>query len=126
MRVSGEATAEKERVALAQELNPIVRMVSATVIIGAGLGALIGGIGGRVAMRVLFATSGDGVKGVTSDDGFEIGRFTLASTFGLVVLTAFIGVLAALFYLVARPFVAPSARESFPRWRRSTASSAAR
>ena len=82
-------------------------MVSATVIIGAGFGALIGGIGGRIAMRVLFATSDDRVKGVTSDDGFEIGRFTLASTIGLVVLTAFIGVLAALLYLVALPFVAP-------------------
>ncbi len=107
MRVGGEATAEKEPVARGQELEPIVRMVSATVIIGAGLGALIGGIGGRLAMRVLFATSDDGVKGVTSDDGFEIGRFTLGNTIGLVVLTAFIGVLAALVYLVASPFVAP-------------------
>ncbi len=118
MRVGGQATSEdaadasevdgeRGRVGLRHELEPIVRMVSATVIIGAGLGALIGGIGGRIAMRILFATSDDRVKGVTSDDGFEIGRFTLASTIGLVVLTALIGVLAALLYLVARPFVLP-------------------
>jgi hypothetical protein len=58
-------------------------------------------------MRVLFLTSDETVKGVTSDDGFEIGRFTLSDTAGLVVVTAFIGVLAALLYLVARPFLAP-------------------
>ena len=104
---AGGVDGERRWTALGRELNPIVRMVSATVIIGAALGALIGGIGGRIAMRILFATSDDGVKGLTSDDGFEIGRFTLADTIGLVVLTAFIGVLAALFYLLARPFVAP-------------------
>ena len=63
-------------------------------------------MGGRLAIRVLFLTSDDSVKGVTSDDGFEIGRFTLASTLGLIIVTAFIGVLAALLFLVARPFVA--------------------
>jgi hypothetical protein len=56
-------------------------------------------------MRILFLTSDDTVKGLTSDDGFEIGRFSLADTVGLVLLTAALGVIAALLYLVARPFV---------------------
>jgi hypothetical protein len=42
---------------------------------------------------------------VTSDDGFEIGRFTLSDTAGLIVITALIGIIAALLYLLARPFV---------------------
>jgi hypothetical protein len=88
-------------------LEPVVRLLAATVLIGAATGAVIGGIGGRLAMRVLFLTSDSTVKGVTSDDGFEIGRFTLSDTAGLVVLTAVIGVVAALLYLVARPFLAP-------------------
>jgi hypothetical protein len=45
--------------------------VSATVIIGAGGCAVIGGLGVRLAMRILFLTSGDGVKGLTSDDGYK-------------------------------------------------------
>ena len=88
------------------ELQPILRLLSATIIIGGLAGAVIGGLGGRLAMRVLFLTSDDAVKGAISDDGFEIGRFTLSDTIGLVIVTAFIGVIAALFYLLARPFVA--------------------
>ena len=87
-------------------LAPSIRLVSATIIIGAVSGAIVGGVGGRIAMRILVLTSDEAVKGVTSDDGFEIGRFTLSDTAGLVIITMFIGVLAALLYLVAHPFVA--------------------
>jgi hypothetical protein len=81
-------------------------VLSATVMIGAVGGAVIGGLGGRLAMRILFLTSDASVKGLKSDDGFIIGRFTLGNTIGLVIVTAFIGVIAALLYLLARPFVA--------------------
>jgi hypothetical protein len=91
-------------------VEPFARLVSATILVGAAAGALIGGIGGRLAMRALFVTSDDAVAGVTSDDGFEIGRFDPASTLQLVVLTTFLGVVAALFFLIARPFVRPLGR----------------
>jgi hypothetical protein len=97
-----------------RQLEPVVRLLSATILVGAGAGAVIGGVGGRIAMRVLFLTSDDAVKGVTSDDGFEIGRFTLGDTLGLIVVTAFIGVLAALLFLVARPFVERLGRAAIP------------
>ena len=89
------------------ELGALLRQVSATIVIGAATGAVVGGLGGRLAMRILFLTSDASVRGLTSDDGFEIGRFTLADTVGLLVLTAALGVIAALLYLVARPFVIP-------------------
>jgi hypothetical protein len=95
-------------------LEPVVRLVSATIVIGAISGAVVGGLGGRLAMRILFLTSDDTVRGVTSDDGFEIGRFTLSDTIGLVIVTALIGVFAALLYLVARPFVARLGRATVP------------
>jgi hypothetical protein len=95
-------------------LAPSVRLVSATIIIGAVGGAIVGGLGGRIAMRILFLTSDEAVKGVTSDDGFEIGRFTLSDTIGLVIITMFIGVLAALLYLVAHPFVTRLGRARVP------------
>jgi hypothetical protein len=55
-----------------REVESLVRVVSATVIIGAGGCAVIGGLGVRLAMRILFLTSGDGVKGLTSDDGSSV------------------------------------------------------
>ena len=65
-------------------------------------------------MRILLLTSDDSVRGLTSDDGFEIGRFTLSDTLGLLLITALIGVVAALLYLVARPFVARLGRAAVP------------
>jgi hypothetical protein len=86
-------------------LDPLARRVSATIIIGALTGAVVGGLGGRLAMRVLFLTTGDTVKGVESDDGFTIGRFTLANTLSLVLVTAVLGIAAALLYLAIHPFI---------------------
>ena len=97
-----------------RELAPVFRLVSATIVVGATCGAVIGGLGGRLAMRVVFLTSDDSVRGLTSDDGFEIGRFSLGDTLGLVVLTTVLGVIAALLYLVARPFLAPLGRAVTP------------
>ena len=65
-------------------------------------------------MRVLTLTSDDTVRGLKSDDDFEIGRFTLGNTIGLLVVTAVIGVLVALVFLAARPFVARFGRAVVP------------
>jgi hypothetical protein len=86
-------------------LRRVIVLLSRTIVTGAVGGAVIGGIGGRLAMRVLFITTGDAVKGVTSDDGFTIGRFTLGKTVGLIGVTTAIGIFAALLMLLALPFV---------------------
>ena len=83
----------------------LARLFSSTVVIGAVTGAVLGGLGGRLAMRILFLTSGDKVKGIESDDGFTIGQFTLADTIGLVILCTVLGVFAAMLFLLAQPFV---------------------
>src|SRR4051812_49196511 len=88
-----------------RDVARLVRLLSSTILIGAATGAVVGGLGGRAAMRILFLTTGDEVKGLTSDDGFSIGRFTLNDTIGLVVLCSVLGIIAALLYLVAQPFV---------------------
>jgi hypothetical protein len=109
-----DSAVSNTRPQLWSELLPAIRLVSATVIIGAAAGALIGGVGGRIAMRILLLTSDDSVRGLESDDGFEIGRFTVANTIGLLIVTALIGVLAALLFLAARPFVARFGRAVVP------------
>jgi hypothetical protein len=71
---------------------------------GALAGLLVGGVGGRAAMFVLRLTSPDGVRGLESDDGFTIGRFSTATAF-LLLATAALGALAGLFHVVVRPLL---------------------
>jgi hypothetical protein len=72
--------------------------IRATVLAGIWLGALVGGVGGRLAMLVLRLSSPDTVHGVISDDGFLIGQVTLKGTYDLIGLGAAIGVIGAVAY----------------------------
>jgi hypothetical protein len=72
-------------------------------------GFVWGGIGGRIAMRVLFLTSSDAVKGLTSDDGFEIGRIS-GDTIVLLIGTSIMGAAVGLFYGLLRMLLRG------PRW----------
>ena len=55
-------------------------------------------------MLLLRVTSGRSVHGVKSDDGFIIGRFTLAGTYNLLMIGAAVGLLGAGSYQWARPW----------------------
>ena len=81
--------------------------VTAGALTGAAAGFFWGGLGGRIAMRVLFLTSSDLVKGVTSDDGFEIGRISADSIFLIIAMTFIGGVLGAFWGLVRLLFRGP-------------------
>jgi hypothetical protein len=83
-------------------LEPAARSVAAATWAGALLGALVGGVGGRLAMRLLMLTSSDALRGVDTDDGFPIGRFTLSGTLTLLALSTIVGVVGGLAYLVIR------------------------
>jgi hypothetical protein len=79
------------------------------IVAGVATGVVIAGIGSRAAMFVLRLTSSDNVVGVTSDDGFTIGRFTLAGTYNLLALGAAVGFLGAVAYRAVAPWlVGPS------------------
>jgi hypothetical protein len=66
-------------------------------------GMLVGGVGGRLAMFLLRLTSKDFVRGIESDDGFTIGRFSL-DTLQLFGLTAIMGAIVGLIVVAGRPF----------------------
>lgn len=68
---------------------------------GGVLGALIGGVGGRIVMYLLIRLS-PAADGVTSDDGFEMGRFTLGGSLNLVAVATILGVVGAVLYLLVR------------------------
>lgn len=63
---------------------------------GGVAGIVIGGVGGRLAMLLLRFTSPDSVRGIETDDGFEIGVVTL-DTFNLILTTWLLGAVAGLF-----------------------------
>ena len=87
-----------------QGLLASARRVSVGVVGGLVTGALIGGIGGRLAMFVLRLTSDPSLHGVKTDDGFTIGRFS-GETLFLILATAALGVIGGLLYLVVRPWL---------------------
>jgi hypothetical protein len=79
------------------------------VALGLGLGVLVGGVLGRLAMFVLIRFNPEQV-GTVSDDGFRMGQFTLAGSFNLLVVTGIIGAIGGLVYAGARHL------EFGPRW----------
>jgi len=84
--------------------EPLIRILGPATAIGLLTGIVVGGIGGRLAMRLLFLTSDDSVRGLTSDDGFTIGQFTV-DTLNLLLTGALFGVVGAFTYLAVRPFL---------------------
>lgn len=103
-RLSPDQTisASEQQISRRASFESFVRSLSAAVSLGAILGLVIGGIGGRLAMRLLFLTSPDSVKGLESDDGFVIGKFGLVDTLNLLAFGVLVGVFGALVYLLIR------------------------
>jgi hypothetical protein len=81
------------------------RRLAGITAVGLLLGLVVGGVGGRLAMRALFLTSDPSVRGLTSDDGFAIGQFSPQATMILLFLATGIGVVGAFVYVAVRPFL---------------------
>ncbi len=75
------------------------------IVAGIPAGALLVGVGSRVAMLVLRLTSPDTVRGVKSDDGFVIGQVTLKGTYDLVGIGAVVGIIGAAAYMLVAPWL---------------------
>jgi hypothetical protein len=88
--------------------EPLLRFIEAMrVLIVGGIpaGVLLVGVGSRLAMLLLRVTSSSGVHGVVSDDGFVIGRVTVAGTYNLLLIGAGVGILGAVAYRVVAPWL---------------------
>lgn len=80
--------------------GPVGRL-AVLAVTGLGLGLLVGGVLGRLAMFLLIRASPE-ARGRTSDDGFEMGRFTVSGSLNLLVLGAALGVVGAAVYAGVR------------------------
>ena len=92
-----------ERLALA-----LLRLV-VIVIVGALLGLLVGGVGGRLAMMLLAILTPE-ATGLTSDDGFVMGQFTASGTLSLLAAGTFLGAVGGVLYALLRGLMIG------PRW----------
>ncbi len=102
--------------AFGRELGERLRVL---IVAGIPIGVVVAGLGGRLAMLLLRVTSPDSVRGVTSDDGFTIGRVTLGGTYSLCALGAAVGLIGAAAYRWVSPWLIG------PRWfRRFTVAAA--
>jgi hypothetical protein len=87
------------------------RAIAAGVAAGFVAGLVIGGIGGRIAMLILRLTSDPSLHGLETDDGFIIGIVSTSTVF-LLMLTAMLGALGGLAYLIVRSWIPSRTR----RW----------
>ena len=73
---------------------------------GFAAGLIVGGIGSRIAMRIVAITAGDADQGAITDAEATVGEITAGGTIFLVLLGGFVGALGGLVYLGVRHWVA--------------------
>jgi hypothetical protein len=79
---------------------------SIALVVGIGAGVTVIGCGGRLAMRLLAATSGDAAQGRTTEADEVVGKITAGGTIGFVIFIGILGgVSTAVLYLVVRRFL---------------------
>ena len=87
-----------------QDLSSPGATLASGVSAGFVSGLLIGGVGGRLAMLLLRLTSDPALRGAETDDGFTIGVFSSQTLF-LLGVTAGLGIVGGLFYLIVRGWI---------------------
>lgn len=81
---------------------PAARTLATVTLVGVGCGMVTVGVLSRLAM-LLLARLNPEATGVTSDDGFVMGQFTLSGSFNLLLIAGpLLGVAGAGFYLALR------------------------
>lgn len=89
-----------------------LRSIAVAVNSGVIAGALVGGFGGRLFMRIMAATSDDAVQGTLTNADEPIGRVSVGGTISLILFGGvFGGLLVAALYRALRPWL-PA-----PAWR---------
>jgi hypothetical protein len=77
--------------------------VTVAVVSGVGAGILMAGAGGRLVMRLLAVTAGDGAQGRTTEADEIVGRISAHGTIGFIVFTGlFFGLATGVLYLLVR------------------------
>jgi hypothetical protein len=102
-----QTSSDSPRTALPASWGALVRHVFVVGVAGLGTGLLVGGVGGRIVMRISSLLSPDvSGSGVRSEQGFRVGEVTLGGSIAFVIfIGVFVGLLGALVYAVTRPWL---------------------
>jgi hypothetical protein len=88
---------------LPDTIRRLLRSLAVALIAGGAAGMLTAGLGGRLMMRLLAATSDDAVQGFRTEADETIGRISLDGTIALVLFVGlFSGLFGGLVYLALR------------------------
>ena len=94
--------------------NSFVGLARHIAVIGIGgllTGLVVGGVGGRIFMRIAGAAASDRVQGFGTEAGFSIGEVTFVGSFFLVLfIGTFTGVAGAILYAAYSPWIAWAGR----------------
>jgi hypothetical protein len=89
----------------------LARHITVAGLAGLVTGLVVGGLGGRLFMRIAGAAAPESAQGATTEAGFTVGEITLGGTVGLVLFIGiFVGIVGAVMYLVFRPWLAWTGR----------------
>jgi hypothetical protein len=87
---------------MASAATRVLRLAAVGIGTGIIVAGLVGGLGSRIVMRLLFLEN-DAIKGSITENGNEVGVITLGGTASLVFFAAlFMGVPGGLMYVVVR------------------------
>jgi hypothetical protein len=64
--------------------STLIRSTAISGISGALTGFLVGGVGGRIVMRISALVAGDSARGAITDNGDRVGEFTIEGTIELL------------------------------------------
>lgn len=82
------------------------RHVALIGVAGVALGVVVGGLGGRLVMRIAALVAPDSVIGDLTENGFPIGEFTVGGTMTLLLFGGFfLGGIGAVIYLIVEPWL---------------------
>lgn len=110
-------SSRKYRLMLSQ-IAAVLRVVGVFVLSGMLSSAVVGGLGGRIVMRIsgyLYERENPGVVVLTESSGEPVGQISLAGTINLVVESAFSGIAIGLLLLLVAPWLPRT------RWRKAGA-----
>jgi hypothetical protein len=100
---SGDPGDPAEPPAVALVVRRYLWAVNLAVVAGVGAGVLAAGAGGRLVMRLLAVTAGDGAQGRITEADQVVGRISVGGTLGFVISTAlFFGTASGGAYLLLR------------------------
>lgn len=81
------------------------RQVGLATLAGMTAGGIVGGVGGRIAMRVTGFVAGPPLVGVTTTNGNRVGDITVGGTIGVLLVGVALGVLGGLVYAAVEPWL---------------------